>query len=137
IGNHVYARTEPETPPPTEAAYVPDQATMGLRDFAEINATLAQLTGISPTNGQVASTYAAVKQQLPTLTNLDTFLAAQQMGITQLTVAYCSSLVDSASARGLAFPGFDFTAPIGTAFNTDLKRSRIIEPLLQRLLADR
>lgn len=136
IGSNTYARTEPATPPPAEAADVPDQASMGLRDFAEISATLSQLTGVPTTNTQVATTYAAVKQQLPTLTNLDTFLAAQQMGITQLTVAYCSSLVDSASARGLFFPGFDFSAAVSTAFNTDLKRDQIIEPLLQSLLAN-
>jgi hypothetical protein len=94
------------------------------------------MTGIPVSNSQVMSTYEKVKQQLPTLTNLDTFLAAQQMGITQLTVAYCASLVDNNSARALFFPGFDFGAAISTAFNTDMKRDQIIEPLLQHLLAD-
>ena len=127
---------EPGTPPPAEAADVPNQPNMGLRDFAEINATLSQMTGISSTNAQVADTYEKVKQQLPTLTNLDGFLAAQQMGITQLTVAYCDSLVDNAGARASFFPGFDFGAAIGTAFNSSTKRDQIIEPLLQSLLAD-
>lgn len=136
IGSNVYARTEAATPPPAEPADVPNQPNLGLRDFAEINASLSQMTGVATTNGQVADTYEKVKQQLPTLTNLDGFLAAQQMGITQLTVAYCSALVDSSSARASFFPGFNFGASISTAFDNSTKRDQIIEPLLAKLLAN-
>lgn len=141
IGDKNYTRVTAVVPPPAEPADIPDQPTLGLRDFAEINASLAQMTGISAVNPLVAATYEKVKQQLPTLTNLDGFLAAQQMGITQLTVAYCNALVGSNGAganpaRTAMFPGFDFAAEANVAFNSDTKRAQIIDPLLNRLLAD-
>lgn len=139
IGDHNYTRVVAAVPPPAEPADIPDQPTLGLRDFAEINASLAVMTGISTTNTLVANTYEKVRQQLPTLTNLDGFLAAQQMGITQLTVAYCNAVVGNSSAanpaRAALFPGFDFSAAANVAFNTSEKRDLIIEPLLKRLLA--
>jgi len=136
IGSHTYNRPVAATPAPVTPADVPDQPDLGLRDFAEINASLAQMTGVPATTSSVASTYTKVKQQLPTLTNLDSFVAAQQMGITQLTVAYCNALVDDASLRAGYFPGFDFSATVATAFNTSTKRDQIIEPLLTRLIAN-
>lgn len=139
IGDKQYQRPEPLITAPAQPADIPDQPNLGLRDFAEVNASLAAMTGIPATTALVASTYEKVKQQLPTLTNLDSFLAAQQMGITQLTVAYCNALVGNSgganAARAAVFPGFDFTAAAQTAFNTSTKRDQIIEPLLQRLLA--
>ncbi len=139
IGSKAYDRPVPVIAPPAAPADIPDQPLIGLRDFAEINASLAAMTGIPATTPLVMNTYEKVKQQLPTLTNLDSFLAAQQMGITQLTVAYCNALVGSSSAsnaaRNAIFPGFDFAATAQTAFNTSAKRDLIIEPLLNRLLA--
>lgn len=139
IADKQYNRPVPVIAAPAEPADIPDQPNLGLRDFAEINASLSAMTGIPATTPLVANTYEKVKQQLPTLTNLDSFLAAQQMGITQLTVAYCNALVGNSSAanaaRAAVFPGFDFAAPAQTAFNTSPKRDLIIEPLLQRLLA--
>lgn len=139
IGSKLYSRPVVAVPPPAAPADIPDQPNLGLRDFAEINASLSAMTGIPTTNSLVASTYEKVKQQLPTLTNLDGFLAAQQMGITQLTVAYCNAVVGNSSAansaRAALFPGFDFTAAANVAFDTSAKRDLIIEPLLARLLA--
>jgi hypothetical protein len=139
IGDNQYSRPVPVIAPSAEPADIPDQPTLGLRDFAEINASLAVMTGIPATTPLVANTYEKVKQQLPTLTNLDSFLAAQQMGITQLTVAYCNALVGNSGAanapRAAVFPGFDFAAPASTAFDSSAKRDQVIEPLLKRLLA--
>ncbi|HEY7885600.1 MAG TPA: LamG domain-containing protein, partial [Cellvibrionaceae bacterium] len=76
-------------------------------------------------------------QQLPTLTQLDGFLAAQQMGITQLAVSYCNALVGDSSpgsaARDNLFGSFNFNAQVSTAFNSS-GRTQIIEPILGRLL---
>jgi hypothetical protein len=109
-----------------------------LHTIAEINATLSALTGVAPTNTAVNTTYLKVQQQLPTDPNLAGFLAAQQMGITQLTVAYCNALVgNSTGANALRdgyFSGFNFGAPASTAFSTT-GRSQIIEPLLKSLIA--
>lgn len=135
IGSHTHLRTEAPVAAPAAPAITPEQAQVGLRDFASINATLSALTTVPSTQANVAATYANVEQQLPTRTALDGFLAAHQMGITQLTVAYCNELVDNPSLRASYFPGFTITTPPASAFDAP-GRSLIIEPLLTRLLAN-
>jgi len=134
IGGKSYTRPTPSVQPAAPSADIVGQPLIGLRRFAEINATLSALTGIPTNNSSVKITYQKVQQQLPTLANLDGFLAAQQMGITQLTVAYCNALVNDSSLRTTYFLNFPFGASVGTAFNTT-GRSQVIEPLLKRLLA--
>lgn len=134
IGSHSYSRVVPASPPTATAVDIVDQPAIGIRTFAAINATLSILTSVPTTNAKVKSTYAKVQQQLPSLANLDGFLAAQQMGITQLSVAYCNELVNDSALRTAYFPGFPFTAPAATAFDT-AGRNGIIEPLLAHLLA--
>jgi Concanavalin A-like lectin/glucanases superfamily len=135
IGSKSYARVEVDPPAPAAPAVTPNQALIGVRNFGEINATLSILTGVSPAATKVRDTYAKVEQQLPTATVINGFLAAHQMGITQLAVAYCSELVDSSSLRASFFPGFNFSASASTAFDTT-GRNQIIEPLLAKLLAN-
>lgn len=138
IGNdpdNIYDRVEAEIPLPAAPAVTPGQALIGVRNFAEISASLSSITGVPKTATKVRDTYAKVEQQLPTSTAANGFLASHQMGVTQLAVAYCSELVDSASLRTSFFPGFDFGASAGTAFDTN-GRNQIINPLLSKLLAD-
>lgn len=134
IGEFTHERTEPAVAAPAAPAVTPEQPLLGLRDFGEINATLSALTGVPATNANVTATYLKVEQQLPTLTNMDGFLAAHQMGITQLAVSYCNELVNSTSLRATYFPGFNFAAAPAIAFDIT-GRTQIIEPLLNRLLA--
>jgi len=134
IGGKSYTRPTPAVQPVAPSADIVGQPLIGLRRFAEINATLSALTDIPISNSAVKTTYQKVQQQLPTLANLDGFLAAQQMGITQLTVAYCNALVNDSSVRTNYFLNFPFGASVGTAFNST-GRSQVIEPLLKRLLA--
>lgn len=134
IGSNTYDRPEIPVPPPATPADIPGQAHIGLRNFAEINATLSVLTGVSKTNPGVRATYSKVEQQLPTLTNIEGFLAAQQMGITQLAVAYCNALVDDTSLRASYFSGFNFNASAATAFGSG-GRAQVIDPLMKNLLA--
>jgi len=138
LGSHEFVRVEAEPPAPSPTADIPDQAQLGIKTFAAINQSLAAITGISPSAPTVAATYQKVEQQLPTLTSMDSFLAAHQMGITQLAVSYCNALVgdspNGSAARQAFFEGFDFGAPVTTAFNSS-GRQQIITPLLQRLMA--
>jgi len=134
IGGKSYTRPATAVQPAVSSADIVGQPLIGLHRFAEINATLSALTGVSISNLAVANTYQKVQQQLPTLANLDGFLAAQQMGITQLTVAYCNALVNDSTLRSSYFVGFPFGASVGTAFDTT-GRNQIIEPLLKHLLA--
>ncbi len=134
IGSHQYVRVNAEPQPLQPAADIPHQPRLGLRTFAAIDASLAAMTGVPRTQPGVASTYAKVQQQLPTQPNLDGFLAAHQMGITQLAVAYCNALVNDSARRASFFSGFNFNAPAGSAFSV-AGRQQVIEPLLKSLLA--
>ncbi len=138
IADKTYTRTASVAPPAATPADISNQPLIGLHRFAEINAALSTMTGIPQTNLSVKATYTKVQQQLPTLANLDGFLAAQQMGITQLAVAYCNTLVGTSTApnsvRDNYFAGFNFALPASTAFSPS-SRTQIIEPLLKRLVA--
>ena len=121
---------EPEFPVDAVPTDLPERPEIGVRDFAEINATLSQITGISQANPDVMATYQAVKQQLPTLTDIDIFVSSQQMGITQLAIEYCNALVEDNTARASYFSGFDFNAAANVAFNTTAKRDIIFDALI-------
>ncbi|HHH35560.1 MAG TPA: LamG domain-containing protein [Gammaproteobacteria bacterium] len=136
LGNNSHVVTEPAPlapPPPPDAAPAPD---IGLRTFEEIHNTMAEVTDVSPSQSDVQAVFDMVKQQLPTVENIEGFLSAHQMAVSQLAIEYCSALVDGKGRQSAAsyFPGFDFSAPAGTAFDSAAKRDQIIDPLLSRAL---
>ncbi|MCK7597814.1 LamG domain-containing protein [Microbulbifer sp. CAU 1566] len=134
LGNEEFVRIEATPAAPAAPADLAPQPRIGIRRFEQIHAALSAATGISSANSAVVETWEKVKQQLPVEADVRGFLAAQQMGITQLAVKYCSTLVDDTSARASYFPGFDFSAAASSAFDTDAKRAQIIDPLLEKLL---
>ena len=115
-------------PPPQD---LPRDPELGIRDFAEVNATMSKLTGIPTSNTEVATTYQLVAQALPVVPKIDGFISSQQMGITQLAIKYCSALVDDTNARASYFPGFPFSADPSSAFSD---RSLLIDPLVNRMV---
>lgn len=123
-----------EAPPPPLPTPVDldDRPSIGIRDFAEINATMSQATGISMAEANVMATYKVVQQQMPTLTDIDVFASSQQMGITQLAIEYCNALVEDSGARASYFSGFDFNAAANVAFNSMVKRDLIYDALISR-----
>ena len=131
INGQVNPFIEPDVPDQPESADLPDRPEIGVRDFAEINATMSQITGISAANPDVMATYLAVKQQLPTLTDIDIFVSSQQMGITQLAIEYCNALVEDNSARTSYFSGFDFNASANVAFDSTSKRDIIYDAMIE------
>jgi hypothetical protein len=98
IGTHTHAVSEPSVTAPTQSD-LPASPEIGVRTFDEINATFAKLTGVSITSPTVVSTFNNVKQQMPAVESIDAFLASHQTGIAQLSIAYCSAMVDSDSLR--------------------------------------
>ena len=86
---HVVVEASPAPPPPP--VDVPRDPDYGIRDFAEINQTMSNMTGVPTTQAQVKATYDAVFQALPVSTGIEGFLSSQQMGITQLAISYCSA----------------------------------------------
>jgi len=133
LGNstNVVVEAPPAVPaPPNDVPRVPD---IGIRNFAEVNATMSAVTGIPTTNAAVKSTYDAVFQALPVAPGIEGFLSSQQMGITQLAISYCSALVNGEPAIGTYFTGFNFGSPVGSAFSP-AGRDAVINPLLARMV---
>jgi hypothetical protein len=73
-----------------------------------------------------------VRQQLPTVENIEGFLSSHQVGAAQLAIEYCNELVDDGAARAAYFPGFNFTAPAAQAFDTPAERALVTGPLVAR-----
>jgi hypothetical protein len=122
---------------PALPADLPEAPDIGLRNFQEINATMAAITGVSTGQVDVKTVYQRVMQQLPTVENIEGFLSAHQMAISQLAIEYCSALVDNSGTitRESYFPGF-FTSgsppeSADTAFDSPTKRDLVIVPLIE------
>ena len=126
---NVVTEAIPVAPPPPPDA--PRDPPIGIRNFAEVNWTMAKMTGIPVSNSDVAETYNRVHQAMPVQTNIGGFISSQQMGITQLAIEYCSILVDDNSLRSAFWPGLDFAAAPGTAF---ANRSLVLDPLINNIV---
>ncbi len=116
-------------PPPPDGDPAPE---IGLRTFEEISASMSAMTDVPTTNPRVAETYGRVREQLPTVENVEGFLSSHQVGAAQLAIEYCNELVDDAGLRAAYFPGFNFLAPAATAFDTPAERAQVTGPLTAR-----
>ena len=115
---------------------LPETADVGLRNFDEINASMAAITRVRPEQADVDAVFETVRQQLPTVENIEGFLSAHQMAVSQLAIEYCNALVDNNGevSRTDYFPQFNFNETADNAFNTAAQRDRIIVPLLDRVM---
>jgi hypothetical protein len=116
LGAHSNVRLDPVPLAPAPPPDVRRPADIGLRVFDRINATMSKLTGVSAQTPAVKSTFDTVKQGLPTVESIDTFVSGHPVAIAQLAIQYCNTLVDDTAARAAYFPGFDFNAGPATAF---------------------
>jgi len=132
IGTQSHPFVEP-APTPLAPPPASDPASqIGLRTFEEISVSMSGMTGIAATNVNVAETYGRVRQQLPTVENIEGFLSSHQVGAAQLAIEYCNELVNDNAARAAYFPGFNFAAPAATAFDTPAERAMVTGPLVAR-----
>jgi len=134
LGEHYDVRTEPVPLAPAPPADIERAADVGLRVFDEINATMSSLTGVGTANPAVVATYEQVKQALPTVESIDTFVSAHPVAIAQLAIQYCDALVEDPGARAAYFPGFDFSASPATAFQPS-GRGIVLDALVGRMVA--
>jgi hypothetical protein len=120
--------TPPDLPPPPVASEI------GVRTFDEINASMASLTGVDPV--LVQSSFQTLRQQLPAVENMDGFLSAHQMGIAQLSIEYCSALVDDAALSSAFFGSFGFSQDVSTAFGSgdSPAKNQIVNALYDRMI---
>jgi hypothetical protein len=132
LGDQTHVHTEPvplAPPPPPDGEPLPQ---LGLRTFEEIAATMAEATGVPRSEPLVDETYRRVREQLPTVESIEGFLSAHQVGVAQLAIEFCNALVDDLPRRSAYFPGFDFAAPAGQAFDTAAERDLVVGPLVAR-----
>jgi hypothetical protein len=96
------------TPPPATLALGPPMADVGVRTFAQVNSTFSKLTGVPTNNTSVASIYQSVQQQLPAINTLEAYSSANQVGVAQLAVQYCATVMATPSLQSTMFQGVNF-----------------------------
>ncbi len=133
LGEHTNIKVEGELVVSEELPADTDSADIGIRNFNEINASMSQLTGVSQAQSKVLNVYQLVQRQLPSITNIETFISAQQMAITQLAIAYCDSAIEDNTIRDNWFPNIDFTQAPSLALSAN-QRVHFIDPLLAQLM---
>jgi hypothetical protein len=131
LGAATHPVVEPSPIPSPAPPDLPRDDPVGVRDFAEVHATMAKLTGIPASDPDVIDTYNAVRQAMPVQTRLGGFISSQQMGITQLAIEYCNVLVSDGTRRSAFWPDFNWTAPLATAF---ADRTDVTGPLYARMV---
>jgi Concanavalin A-like lectin/glucanases superfamily len=134
------------TTTPVDGSQVP---VAGLRTFEEILASMSVMTGVDPYLSQFSSvleTYykedsqgvvTGIKQQLPSTENIGGFLAAHEMAVAQLAIAYCNALVEDATLRDNFFgtsPSFAFTSNVATAFPSITEKNQIVDALYDKMV---
>jgi hypothetical protein len=130
IGSFSHARTVVNGTPQTPT-YTAAPADIGLHVYDELNASYAAITGVSPGLAAINTTYQTVEQQLPTMPNIQGFLASQQIGIAQLSIQYCSSLVDDPVLEPAFFgPALNLNQTPAQAFGTQAGMDLLITPLI-------
>lgn len=136
IGSETFDRPVPIVPDPPEVAPAEEQSDIGVRIFGEVNASLSSITGVPETNSMAAEAYALVRQQMPTVEAADGFLSSHQSGVMQLSVAYCTALVNNTTYRDAFFDEFEnFGQSNATSAFAGEGKNQIIDPLIKGLLA--
>jgi hypothetical protein len=142
LGTEINVVLEPAPVTPAAAPDLPAVADIGVRNFDEINATMSEVTGVPRNQVDVGSVFLAVKQQLPTVENIEGFLSAHQMAVAQLAIEYCSALVDNNGQilrndyfqDSAGINSFNFSETADTAFDSLAKRDLVILPLLDKII---
>ena len=104
------------------------QARIGLRTFDEIGATYAAVTAVDPTTPEVDLTFQELRQSLPAVEDINTFLSSHQVAIAQLAIQYCDAMVESNPTA--LFPGFNFNG----ADEFGANRDAFVDPLIDRIM---
>lgn len=123
---------------PVRLADIP--VAVGVRNFAQINETMGVLTGVSPANTVVATSFADLSTQLPLTNDVRSFVAAHQVAATKLAVEYCDQLFENATLRAQVIPNFNFAAIPAAAFtpqNKDLVVTALLDRFWGKDIADR
>ena len=128
IGTHTHVHTEPTVPVSTPSFPVVSPPTLGVKSFAQINASLAQITGVPASNPAVNMLYNTLQQSLPPTNDIGAFLPSHQTAISALADRYCNVALTSPTP-GTLFNGVTLPA-VPSGFTDPTARASIINPLL-------
>ncbi|MDJ0908716.1 MAG: LamG domain-containing protein [Woeseiaceae bacterium] len=132
-----YSRPEDPALVITETDLVP-VSQVGVRTFDEINATFAAVTGVDPTTPAVDMTYQELRQSLPAVEDVTTFLSSHQVAIAQLAIEYCNALVESPGAASY-FPGLNLNGNPATVLAggpSPAPRDLLVDPLIENIVGN-
>ncbi|MEO1201844.1 MAG: LamG domain-containing protein [Pseudomonadota bacterium] len=139
LGADSYARDPDPTLVITRTALAADDparaSDIGLKTFDEINATYAAVTGVDPNTTEVDMTYQELRQSLPAVEDVNTFLSSHQVAIAQLAIEYCNALIDGPGS-GAYFPGLNFDGNAATELALGAPRDRLVRPLIQNIVGN-
>jgi len=132
----------PTPPTPGVEDFGEAQPTLGVRNFARVNASIAALTTVSPENGNVETTFEELVQQLPAGPDLRSFVSANQVGVAKLGVEYCNVLVGDETVGSQALRvqffntagSFGWDQPPAMAFANPANVDMITNPLLDKIV---
>ena len=131
FANPIVENNPPAPPPVDDTELRPER---GMRDFERMNATFAALTGVDPAAvPAIATAYRNLSEQLPATTDMRSFLATNQVGISNLSIEYCDALIETPALRGAIFGSFDFDAA-ATDFSQPAVRAGLVVPLANRIV---
>ena len=117
------------------AADDPERAPdIGVRTFDEINATYAAVTDVDPSTLAVDMTFQELRQSLPAVESVGTFLSSHQVAIAQLAIEYCNALIDGPNAAAY-FNGFDFNGDPNIVLAPGA-RDDLVRPLIERIVGN-
>ncbi len=115
----------------TTTAQVIEEASIGIKNFDEINATYAKLTGITKLT-TANSDFLRVYPILPTGNSLADYSFTHQVGITTLASHYCDALMLSQERASFVWSTFDPTLNIAFNFNTPAKLNTFNEDMIKK-----
>ncbi|VAW77261.1 FIG00702062: hypothetical protein [hydrothermal vent metagenome] len=129
---NVYTENSPLVPPVLPPP--PVVSALGVRTFDEVNAGMAVMTGVDPV--LVSSSFQTLRQQLPAVENLDGFLSAHQMAIAQLSIEYCSVMIDDPALSNAFFGVFGFNSMVSSAFGVgdSAEKNQIVDALYNQMV---
>jgi hypothetical protein len=121
----------------TESDLLP-ASQIGMKTFDEINSTFSATTEVDWVDFQnVDLTYQELRQSLPAVEDINTFLSSHQVAVAQLAIAYCDALVNTDGnpdpTTPAMFPGFNFDAAPATAFSVG-NRGLFVDPMINRIM---
>lgn len=125
--------------PAVPADEVDPQSDIGVKTFSEVNGMMSELTGVPTSNGAVLTAYKNVIQQLPAGEDINAFVPANIIGISQLAFEYCDQLVLDVTLRGNFFNvapyNFNgFGQAVGTAFSSNAIKEDVVNALYDRMI---